>query len=154
MTQGRKKKPTKLHLLHGNPGKRKISKDEPQFNPEIPDCPEHLNEEAKKEWQRITPQLYQVGLLAKINRTALAAYCQAYSRWVEAEGLIKKHGVLVKSPSGFPMQHPALAIANKAWEQMMKALVEFGMTPASQARVKIQPKEKEDPLEKFLSAKK
>ena len=30
---------------------------------------------------------------------AFAGYCQAYSRWKEAEEFITKHGTIVKTPS-------------------------------------------------------
>jgi P27 family predicted phage terminase small subunit len=49
--------------------------------------------------------------------------------------------MLVKSPSGYAIQNPWLSIANKAFDQMMKLMTEFGMTPSSRSRVKtIQPK--------------
>jgi phage terminase small subunit len=41
--------------------------------------------EAKKEWRRITPELQSLGLIARIDRAALALYCQAYARWVWCE---------------------------------------------------------------------
>ena len=36
---------------------------------------------------------------------------------------------MVKSPNGFPMQSPYLAVANKSMEQMRGLLTEFGMSP-------------------------
>ena len=66
---------------------------------------------------------------------AFAAYCTAYGRWVEAEQALQTHGVLMKSPSGFPMQSPYLTVANRAMEQMRSLLSEFGMSPASRSRV-------------------
>ena len=46
-----------------------------------------------------------------------------------------RYGAVIKAPSGFPVQSPFLAIANKAHEQMVKLLTEFGMTPAARTRV-------------------
>lgn len=97
--------------------------------------------------------LAQMGLLSKIDRAALALYCQAWGRWVEAEDALRKHGVMVKSPNGFPMQSPYLAIANKSMEQMRAMLTEFGMSPSSRTRVhgtaviSTEP----DPFERFLT---
>jgi P27 family predicted phage terminase small subunit len=45
---------------------------------------------------------------------------------------------MVKSPNGFPMQSPYLAVANKAMEQMRGLLTEFGMSPASRTRISVQ----------------
>jgi P27 family predicted phage terminase small subunit len=151
MAKGRPKKPTALKVLEGNPGKRPLPVNEPKPVEIAPDCPEHLDDEAKKEWERIAPELESLGLLTYIDKAALAGYCQAWSRWVEAEMILKKHGILVKSPNGFPMQSPALAIANKAMEQIKEYLVEFGMSPASRTRVKAQKSEKSKGISGLLS---
>lgn len=88
--------------------------------------------------------LDRIGVLTEIDGTALAIYCQAYSTWVEATERIKKTGMIVKAPSGYPIQNPYLAIANKAIDQMKSLLAEFGMTPSSRSRV-IVPKKKRKP---------
>jgi len=152
MAKGRPRKPTALKVLEGNPGKRPLPENEPK-PPEIaPDCPDHLNEEAKREWKRIAPELEELGLLTYIDKAALAAYCQAWSRWVNAEELLKKHGVLAKSPNGYFMQSPLLAIANRAMEQMKSYLTEFGMTPASRTKVKTEkPSKKKKGAGQYMS---
>ena len=48
-------------------------------------CPEHLSPAAQAEWRRLAQSLQQDGLLTQVDRAALAAYCQSYGRWVEAE---------------------------------------------------------------------
>jgi len=135
---GRKPKATYLKVLEGNPGKRPLNKNEPKPRPAVPYCPSHLSKEAKKEWHRIVPELAAVGLITRIDRAALAMYCEAWGRWLEAEEALRKYGVMVKSPSGFPMQSPYLAVANKSMEQMRGLLTEFGMSPASRARISVQ----------------
>ena len=101
----------------------------------LPNAPTYLTDKEKSEWKRVGRQLLEAGLISKLDVTVLAAYSTAYGRWVEAQELIKKHGVLVKSPSGFPMQSPYLAISNKAMEQMIKLMGELGMTPAARTRI-------------------
>jgi len=142
--QGRKPKPTRLRLLEGNPGKRPIRSEEPDPVPTVPSCPPHLSEDAKREWERVAPLLEKLGLLSEIDRGALALYCQAWGRWLEAEEALKKYGVMVKSPNGFPMQSPYLALANKAMEQMRAMLTEFGMSPSSRTRAQALPPEDDD----------
>jgi P27 family predicted phage terminase small subunit len=142
---GRKPKPTYLKVLEGNPGHRPLNKDEPKPAPVRPACPRHLSDEAKKEWRRIVPELEIVGLITRIDRAALAMYCEAWGRWLEAEEALRKYGVMVKSPSGFPMQSPYLAVANKAMEQMRGLLTEFGMSPASRTRISVQEPDDADP---------
>jgi P27 family predicted phage terminase small subunit len=148
---GRKPKPTKLKLLQGNPGRRKLSPDEPEPKAMLPPAPEHLDEEAVAEWQRMGEKLHKLGLVTEIDKSALAVYCMAWSRWVEAEGKIKEFGSVMISPkSGFLVQSPYLQIANRSMEQMMKVLVEFGMTPSSRSRIHVAPRQEEvNPLERF-----
>ena len=149
--RGRKPTPTRLRVLRGNPGKRKVNKREPRPSPKIPLPPEHLDAEGKKEWDRISQELYDLGLLTGIDRAALSAYCTAWQRWVDAEKKIKKHGLVLKSPNGYPIYSPYLAIANKAMKQMKEFLAEFGMTPSSRSRVTPHKKpDEQSPLNNWL----
>ena len=148
---GRRPAPTRLKVVRGNPGKRPLNAKEPEPKTQLPEAPEHLNDEAKREWKRAGEMLADLGVVTELDRSAFAGYCQAWGRWVEAEESLKRYGVVVKSPSGYPMQSPFLAIANKAMEQMRGFLIEFGMTPASRTRVHAEPSVQDDPLEEFLS---
>lgn len=116
----------------------------------IPTCPRHLSKDAKSEWKRISQELLAVGLLTKVDRAALAAYCQAWARWCEAERNVQKYGHVVKSPSGYPIQNPYVGIANTALDQMRKFLIEFGMTPASRSRLSVETAPKQSKLAAFL----
>jgi len=134
-TRGAKPLPTKLKLIRGTLRKDRANRTEAVLKTEIPRCPPELSRLAKREWRRIAPDLAALGLLAKIDRSALALYCEAYARWIEAIEAIHKYGVVIKSPSGYPVQSPYVAIANKAGEQVRLMLGEFGMTPAARSRV-------------------
>ena len=136
--RGRKPKPTTIRLLEGNPGKRAVNSREPTPPSGIPRCPKYLDKEARREWIRTSKVLHQMGLLSLADRTALAAYCVAYSRWLDSETQVKKFGAIVKSPEkGFPMKSPYLTIADQAMESMRKFMVEFGLTPSSRSRIKV-----------------
>jgi P27 family predicted phage terminase small subunit len=152
--RGRKPKPTLLKVLDGNPGKRPLNDREPQAPEGMPERPEWLDAEAQAEWGRVTAELEAMGLLSVVDRAALAAYCTAWSRWVEAEAMVKKFGTIVKSPEkGFPMKSPYLTIADQALETMRKLMVEFGLTPSSRSRIRVPPGGDEvDELDRFLEA--
>jgi P27 family predicted phage terminase small subunit len=105
----------------------------------LPACPPHLQGEARKEWRRIGRKLLACGLLTEIDGAALALYCQAWARWIEAEGNLVRYGTVIKAPSGYPIASPYLSIANTAMTQMARLLVEFGMTPSSRSRVAVVP---------------
>lgn len=151
MTKGRKPIPTKLKVLRGNPGKRKANVTEPKPVAAIPDCPKHLSSEAKAEWNRIVPELMSLGLLTRVDRAALAGYCQAWGRWVKAEDELAKTAEIVKTTQGNAIQNPWLSVANRAWDQLSKALVGFGMDPSSRTRIHAPGGQKLDDFEEFLT---
>jgi len=113
----------------------------------VPSCPKHLSEPARKEWRRITKILSEVGLLTELDRTALALYCEAYAEYIEASEQIRQHGLLLKSPLGYPTQSPYLSIRNRAAAQMRSYMLEFGMTPAARSRVTVSAPEQRDLFE-------
>jgi hypothetical protein len=48
-------------------------------------------------------------------------------------------GTMVRSPTGYPIQSPYLAMANRQAELMMRIASEFGFTPASRSRISAPP---------------
>ena len=147
---GRKKLPTKLHILKGTDRKDRTNPSEPEPELKIPTPPEHLSEYALKEWNRITAELELIGLLTELDRTELAMYCQAYGRIVKYEKIVAEKGELYKTPNGSVQLSPAMWVINKAMEQCHKYLTEFGMTPSSRTKVSGKKKEIEnDPFSQF-----
>jgi P27 family predicted phage terminase small subunit len=136
--RGRKPKPTRLKALTGNPGKRRLNASEPRPEAAVPDCPAQLGPIARAEWDRLVRELAVLRILTNLDRAALAAYCGAYGLWAEATEAIQKYGSMVKSPSGYPIQSPYVAIANRQAEIMMRIASEFGFTPASRSRISTQ----------------
>lgn len=145
--RGRKPKPTALKILEGNPGKRAINGAEPRPPPDLPSCPAHLSAPAKTEWRRLAGVLHRLGLLSAPDRAALAAYCQAWGRWVEAETWLQETPVMLRTPSGYVQPSPWLAVANKNLELMQKYMAELGMTSASRSRVTVQDRLRPNPWE-------
>lgn len=167
---GRKPKPTGLKLVTGNPGKRALNENEPR--PPVPDAPprppRHLTKDAKAEWNRISRELWLLGLLTEIDTVALAAYCDSYATWVEARGALmavkreenrvdreiarKKRlglevvesndsafgGLLAYTSNGNVVQNPLIGIMNKAKGDMVKFAAEFGMTPSARSRINVE----------------
>lgn len=154
--RGRKPKPTRLKLIEGNPGRRPINGNEPRPPSEKPTCPAHLSSTAKAEWKRLAESLNRIGLLTQIDRTALAAYCQSYGRWVEAEKKLAETPSILKTPAGYIQVSPWLTISNKQLELMAKFMTELGLTPSSRSRLAVQiptgPKPWEtDPADKYFT---
>jgi P27 family predicted phage terminase small subunit len=155
--RGRKAVPTELKLLRGNPGKRPISPDEPTpaavLETHAP--PEWLDDAAKAEWRRVAPILVRNGLLTEMDLDALTAYCHAWCVWKDANAKIRQFGMVIKSPSGYPIPSPYLPIANKAMLQMKGLMSDFGMTPSARTHVSRakDPAAPANPLQRFLDRK-
>ena len=101
----------------------------------ILECPAELGPIARQEWDRIVGELTSLGVLSSFDRGPLAAYCIAYALWIEAIEMVQKHGAMIKSPKGFPIQSPYLSTVNRQAEIMLRIASEFGFTPASRSRI-------------------
>lgn len=138
---GRKRLPTALHIINGNPSKLDL-KDrlakEPKPQKTAPECPDHLDGVARKEWNRMAPILERLGLLTEIDGAAFAAYCQLYSRWVRIEKNLYKKKLTVDDK-----QHPLLVASRQTLQLMRSYCTEFGLTPSARGRM-ITPGEEED----------
>jgi len=139
---GRKALPANVHLINGNPSKKRFSvlADGARVPVEIPKMPKHLDAGAKREWKLIVPELEKLGLLARIDRAALAMYCVAFSRWEKAELKIKEmqdDGLIDNTPNGHKQMSVWLQIANRAMEQIKSSLGDFGMSPSARAKVNV-----------------
>ena len=109
--------------------------------------------EAKKEWKRLAPSLIAMGILTEHDMEAFAGYCQAYARWREAEEFLSQHGTIFKTPSGYVQQVPQVSIAQQNLKIMQSFCSEFGLTPASRARLYASTGDKaetDDPMENVL----
>ena len=148
--RGRKPLPSSVVRLRGNPGKRQPNDAEPRPAAALPTCPAYLGEEARKEWKRLSRELAALGLLTRIDRGMLAAYCQAHALWVEAVRSLERYGTMVKSPNGHPMQSPYVAVANRQVEIMGRIAAEFGMTPSARTRIRVGDGIPDDPFAAFL----
>ena len=154
-TPGRKPKPTAIKVLEGNPGKRPLNKREPVPPKGSIKCPEWLLPEAKREWKRLAPSLEAMGVLTVLDLASFEGYCQAYARWIEAEAFITQHGSIFKTPSGYVQQVPQVSIAQQSLKIVQSFCSEFGLTPATRARIIAAGGGKdesfsEDPMEKLL----
>src|SRR5690242_5845930 len=146
---GRRPKPTALKLLQGKPGHRPINRKEPRPYIEAPDPPDFLDAVALKEWHRVAPELERLGVLSRIDRAALAAYCFHFSCFTQAADNIKLHGITDFSKDGIRVS-AYFKVMSEAGKQMKSFLTEFGMTPSGRSRLAVEPKEEADPLEAFL----
>ena len=152
--RGRKPLPSKVKELAGNPGKRAINKKEPKPASGVPQCPQHLKGDAKVEWKRVTKELRALGILTKVDRATLTAYCMAWGDLVKAEKQIEEEGEVIVSDKGGMYQNPWVAIKKRSMDQVVKFAAEFGMTPSSRSRLKVELPGEEDEMASLLFGKK
>lgn len=140
MPAGRKRLPTKFHVLNGTdrPCRRNDDEPIPEGFIDIPKPPVHLSKSAKKEWKRMSEILHSNGLLTQLDYSQFAIYCQAWGRWVDAEKKITENSMVVKTANGNPINNPYMNIANTAMRDCHKFLSEFGMTPSSRTKIKVE----------------
>jgi len=133
---GHNRKPARLHVLEGTarPSRRK---NPPKPALVIPERPGWLAPEAAAEWDRITPELARLGVVTLVDRAALATYCQAWARYVEAERIIAEEGIVVEGHRGVAAKNPATTVARQAAETMLALSREFGLTPLSRSRLNL-----------------
>ena len=135
---GPPRKPSAWRRAEGNRGKRAWNHAEPVPPRDLPRCPSHLGTEARREWRRLVGVLHDMGVITAIDRAVLAAYCQAWGRWVEAETKLKETPLLIRTPSGYVQQSPWLSVANRQKELMGRYMAEIGLTPAARSRIVVQ----------------
>jgi P27 family predicted phage terminase small subunit len=139
-----------MKKLEGNPGKREINHQEPQPEVVIPKCPAHLKGEARNEWNRITKELVKLKIVSNVDRAALVGYCQAWGDYIRACKEVETEGEVIISDKGGMYQNPWVSIKNSAVDRMVRISSEFGMTPSSRSRIKIETPTEEDKMTGYL----
>ena len=147
--RGPKPAPPALKLLRG--GRRDRDAAAGPRATGRPDPPAHLDAIARAEWDRFAPELEAMGVLARVDGSALAIYCTAYSRWVRATAeLAKPDGLTADTGQGGIKTSPYVHIATAAEYQMSRLLAEFGGTPSSRSRLAAPGEGPKDDLADFL----
>ena len=146
---GRPSIPGKVHYLGGNPSKLPVADLLGEFSPdvELPSCPSHLQDEARREYRRIGKELERYGLVSKLDRGVMAMCAVQWARWLWAEQRIAKlndadpkgeAGLIDRTPNDYKVMSVELQISRGAESQYLKLCNELGLTPASRSRVKAQ----------------
>ncbi len=105
--------------------------------------PRGMSYAARREWRIMSAHLLKLGVLSVIDGKALAMYCASYSDWEEADRECKKKGSWHQVDGAFgPVWKLAPWFnARCICAKMMKSfLIEFGMTPASRSKLKVEHK--------------
>lgn len=142
--RGRPPKPTALKLIQGT--QRGPMRNEAMPTPALPDPPDFLDEGAMREWRRMAPEAYRLGLLSEIDRAVFAAYCVSYSRWEFAETRIlemaqndPQTGALVmRTKNGNTVHNPMVYIARSALHDLLTISDRIGLNPGARSRIDVE----------------
>lgn len=132
---GPSKMSAELRTLKGNPGNRRQSAGfEPRLVQSVA-CPEWLTGYAAQEWEVVAPTLNDAGLLAETDVPALAAYCQCYAQYRQAQEQLRTEGLTVPLHGGGTRINPLATYSETLLKQMRAYAAEFGFTPLSRGKI-------------------
>jgi P27 family predicted phage terminase small subunit len=155
----RKAKPIELHLLEGN--KNRKTKKEIEHRQKVETAlkpgsdnirpPMWLCKDGKKVFKALAKELMSINLVTNIDVHAMARWAQCHVKYKDCAEIVNKEGVQVTKPNsaGFlvPGPNPLLITMKQLNEQMTKIESEFGLSPASRAKLAMPPKEEKEPTE-------
>lgn len=101
----------------------------------LPACPSWLRGRARREFVRLRRELTQAGLIARLDRDVLAAYCQALARAVELEAQLGDEAPVYQTSRGTRRPRPEVTLAHRYWALVHKLGADLGLSPAARARL-------------------
>ncbi|MDE9427754.1 phage terminase small subunit P27 family [Xenorhabdus bovienii] len=137
---GRRPKPTARKALAGNPGKRKLNRDEPSFTPLMSVSPPDWFAEgemllAEVMWELTSKELCAQGLLCVTDLAVLERWCVAYQFWRNAVINIARQGNTVTGATGGPIKNPELTAKKEQQSEMDTTGAMLGLDPSSRQRL-------------------
>lgn len=156
--RGRKPLPDEVKVSRGTAQKCRMRPNavKAAIVEDLPPAPEWLGEIGRKEWAVKTAELFRMGILATSDLTLLAALCNEWEVYQNAEAEMRKTGryftrrdeegnVIAANPV------PMVKIAKDALDKFSQLSSEFGFSPVARLRIQVAPPEKEDPIMALLN---
>jgi P27 family predicted phage terminase small subunit len=140
--RGSKTKPLAIIKLHGSHHiyRRRDRDAGLKIESSVPIAPQWLSKEAKAEWGRVTSVLGELDILTQLDRAVLTVYCEMWEEYRIATNYIvtptgKKTQLVLKAGRGNLIQNPAVRIRHKAFQLLLRAAAELGMSPSSRTSI-------------------
>jgi len=96
-----------------------------------PNPPDYLDDIARAEWDRVLPELEELGFLDPSFTWPIEAYCSAFSTAMYFEGLCDEHGDDYVIREGTESAETVRSIADGWWDSVFEVASECGLTPES-----------------------
>ena len=140
---GRPRIPTKIHLLNGNPGKRRLPENEPE-----PECVEEkeappsylqLTDEAQAIWNELLLKC-PPGVVTKLDTAVFGRYCQLLVDRGELRAFLQQHGRVielhdVKGNLRTTKSRPQWTQLTGVEAELRQLETQLGFSPSARARV-------------------
>ena len=138
----RRPQPTSLKIAKGE-RKDRINFDEPDPIPHSSKPPSHLDDVGVKAWEDLKSILSEMRVLSEQDRYLLELYAQLYSDYRRHIIYAKNFWVVKarqqKSGDFVFEKCPINSDLHRFRDQMIKILIECGLTPAARQSVKVEP---------------
>lgn len=141
--KGRKRKPTELKLMAGNPGghaSTRLNPNEPKPETGAPEPLVWLTPEGLDHYRALTDKLLKVRVLTVNDGPALSGLAQSIADYEQATRELALSGKVIKGDKGQSIRSPWTVIQKQAFDQMQRGFTDFGLTPAARARIVAAPK--------------
>lgn len=163
---GRPNKPSAVHAIAGNPGKRARNRQEP--DPDYLDDhtpPGWLSADAAKVWTEYAPKLRKAKILTVVDVEPFGRWCELVVRYRMVKADLARSGVMIPregdaaapadttekaggkdkgadkaaKPRPSHVVNQLVFVESMLLKQLLAVEREFGMTPAARTRVQIEP---------------
>lgn len=100
-----------------------------------PRCPQRLTKDQRREWRFYATILKNYSLFTIVNAPVMELLAVNTAQYKECLKKVEDTGLLIKSPSGFPIYNPYWTAMNKIEDKILKCLSELGLSSTSLARI-------------------
>ena len=142
MGKGRKKTPTKIKEMQGTLEKSRTIENEMVVDQvsQLPEVPDWLSEIGKKEFKKVTTQLFNLEMLYSVDLKLVEAYANEISLYLECEMKLRKENRIdeFQSSEGIVLRRqasPLVKMKNDALNNSLKLAAQFGLTPVARASI-------------------
>ena len=139
---GRPRKPTARKKIEGTYRPDRAPKNEAEPVSGVPPAPAWFTEGARREWDRLIPELEAVGLATGVDHWALVGYCESFDRYQELGEKIARMGEdrYQESASGWRQVQPEIAEQKQLLDTLCRLSGKLGISPSDRTKVEANPK--------------
>ena len=133
--RGPRKKPTALKVLEGNPGKRKLNRNEPKPSKENVRPPEWLTDGGRAMWDMYSTSLMNCGLLTDPDCIIFGAFCSDADMLAKMYNELKDKEKFIGKSVNKIIANPLLLEVDRVMNRMLAISKRFGLTPSDRAEI-------------------